>query len=153
MKEFKYKGFTGSVEASIEDECLVGEILFIADIITYEGETIAGIKQAFEAAVDRYLDYCNRHDKNPCKPYSGTFNVRVGAELHRKAIQEAYRRNMNLNEFCIKALNDSINGTSEEAVKAAWDCMVSVTSDQENISFNATANPIQSWRNLSDRVQ
>ena len=29
-----YKGFTGSLDASLEDECLVGKVLFIDDIVT-----------------------------------------------------------------------------------------------------------------------
>ena len=31
-----YKGFTGSAEVSIEDQCLFGKIEFIGDLITYE---------------------------------------------------------------------------------------------------------------------
>lgn len=46
-----HKGFTGSMEASIEDECLHGRILFIDDIVTYEGETVAELKDSFVAAV------------------------------------------------------------------------------------------------------
>jgi hypothetical protein len=33
------------------------------------------------------------------KFYSGTFNVRIGQELHRKAAQEAAKRNISLNDY------------------------------------------------------
>ena len=55
MNKLHYKGYTGSVLISVEDDCLHGKILDINDIITYEGETVKDIKAAFEAAVERYV--------------------------------------------------------------------------------------------------
>ena len=78
-----YKGFTGSLDASLEDECLVGKVLFIDDIVTYEGDTVPALKANFQAAVDRYLAFCEKTGKAANKPYSGTFNVRVGSDLRR----------------------------------------------------------------------
>lgn len=63
MKELSYKGFTGSIELSIEDGCFFGQILFIDDHIVYEGQTISEITQAFFQAVDLYLDNCSRNKK------------------------------------------------------------------------------------------
>lgn len=147
MKNLSYKGFTGSLDASIDDECLVGEVLFIDDIITYEGETVAEIKQAFESAVDRYLDYCTRNNKNPCKPYSGSFNVRLGPELHRQATIKSHAIGISLNEFMIRAATDSINGASIEAANTMWSLMTSsTTSQQKTMSLNSTAKIPENWR-------
>lgn len=63
-----YKGFTGSLDASLEDECLVGKVLFIDDIVTYEGDTVPALKANFQAAVDRYLAYCEKTAKRPTSP-------------------------------------------------------------------------------------
>ena len=84
MSNLTYKGYTGTIEASIEDNCLHGQILLIDDIITYEGTTVENNKAAFEEAVNRYLAYCEKTGKPANKPYSGTFNVRgksVGSGL------------------------------------------------------------------------
>lgn len=110
MNELAYKGFTGSVNASIEDNCLIGEVLFINDRIIYEGQTIAEIKTAFEVAIDQYLEYCARHNKQPSKPYSGTFNVRTGPELHRLAAKEAYKSGKSLNEYIVQSIKNNITG-------------------------------------------
>lgn len=99
-----HKGFNGSVEASVEDECLHGRILFIDDVITYEGESVPEIKEAFKGAVDRYLDYCDRTGKPANKPYSGSFNVRTGPELHREAVIAATKSGITLNEFVCDAI-------------------------------------------------
>jgi len=103
-----YKGFTGSFDASLEDECLVGKVLFIDDIVTYEGETVPELKANFQAAVDRYLTYCEKTGKAANKPYSGTFNVRVGSDLHRQAAIAAQDASINLNEYVARAMQAAV---------------------------------------------
>jgi predicted HicB family RNase H-like nuclease len=102
---FTHKNYSGSVETSIEDQCLHGKILFIDDLITYEAETVPGLNIAFNEAVDRYLDYCKRTEKPANKAYSGSFNVRVGVERHRALAQKAYCQGVNINEAIGMALD------------------------------------------------
>lgn len=106
--ELAYQGYTGSIEVSIEDACLHGRILFIDDLVTYEGNSVPELQAAFEAAVDRYLAHCERVGKSPNKPFSGTFNVRIGPELHGQAARAASRKNIKLNEFVKQAMQAAI---------------------------------------------
>ena len=48
----------GSIEISLEDNCLHGKILNIADLITYEAETLGELKAAFHSATDEYIAFC-----------------------------------------------------------------------------------------------
>lgn len=106
MKEtFKYKGFEGSMEFSAEDECLVGEVLFVNSKIIYIGETFPELKKAFEDAIDAYLSHCQQHGIKPEKPCSGTFNVRIGSNLHKEAVRYAYKHEVSLNEVMVKAVS------------------------------------------------
>jgi predicted HicB family RNase H-like nuclease len=107
--EIKHRGFTGSYDISFDDDCLHGRVLFIDDLISYEGATPAALKQAFIDAVDRYIAHCETTGKAANKPYSGTFNVRVGAELHRNAARCARQRGMTLNELIVRALQVSVD--------------------------------------------
>ena len=52
---FKYKGFIGSCEYSIEDEYYHGKILGTKDLVIYEGESIDETKKNFEREVEYYL--------------------------------------------------------------------------------------------------
>jgi predicted HicB family RNase H-like nuclease len=100
-----YKDYKGSIEVSLEDNCLHGKILFIVDLITYEGSTVEELLLSFREAVDDYISYCEKTGKPANKPYSGTFNVRVGQDVHRRAAQEAFERQVSLNDYitqCIK---------------------------------------------------
>lgn len=107
--EFSYAGYSGSCEASIEDDCLHGRILFIDDLITYEGNTISELKASFETAVDRYVAYCTQTGKPANKPYSGNFNVRVSPSIHKAAAQRAQRDSVSLNSLVGRALENEIS--------------------------------------------
>ena len=114
---FSYKGYTGSIEVSIEDDCLHGEILFIDDIITYEGTGVEELRTSFTEAVDRYISYCEETGKPANKPYSGTFNVRIGEELHRKAAKKAYLEGKKLNEFVTQCIRKNLERDENTTIK------------------------------------
>jgi predicted HicB family RNase H-like nuclease len=116
-KTFSYKGYTGSADISIEDNCLFGRILFIEDIISYEGDNPGSLEVEFRAAVDRYLAYCASTGKSANKPYSGTFNVRVGIETHRHACIAAAEYGVNLNEFVCMAIEEKLIQSSSPVIK------------------------------------
>jgi predicted HicB family RNase H-like nuclease len=63
-----YKNYSGSLEASAEDQCLYGRVLDIADLVTYEGQTQAQVRQAFREAVDCYLQKCAELGVEPDRP-------------------------------------------------------------------------------------
>ena len=112
-----YKGYNGSFEISLEDDCLHGKILFINDLLTYEAERPSELESAFRQAVDRYIAYCVRTGKSADKPYSGTFNVRIGAELHREACTAAAERDLNLNEFVRDCIANEVRRSSQPSVQ------------------------------------
>jgi predicted HicB family RNase H-like nuclease len=141
MKEtFKYKGFEGSMEFSQEDECLVGEVLFVRSKIIYVGDTYSELKAAFHDAVDAYLQHCKEKDISPEKPYSGTFNVRVGTHLHELAIKAAYQNNTSLNEVVIHALENfleaELSGGKNKMTVNLKNSPISITNiTSQNINF------------------
>ena len=104
METLHYKDYEGSIEPSIEDRCLHGKILFVDDLVSYEGKTIEELEAAFRESVDEYLIFCAEMGKAPEKPYKGVFNVRVRPETHKALVTRAYHLQQTLNEFVCKAL-------------------------------------------------
>lgn len=100
----QHKGYYGSIEASPEDNCLYGKLQFIRALISYEGQTVAELTQAFRAAVDEYLESCTLKAQAPEIPCKGSFNVRVGHDLHLAASVVATRDKISLNDLTRKAL-------------------------------------------------
>ncbi|KES21645.1 MULTISPECIES: type II toxin-antitoxin system HicB family antitoxin [unclassified Pseudomonas] len=102
----QYRGYYGSIEASTEDNCLFGKLLFIRALVNYEGETVAELQAAFREAVDDYLATCQAQRQEPEVPCKGSFNVRVGHDLHLAASLAANRQHMSLNDLTRQALSE-----------------------------------------------
>lgn len=101
----QYNNFFASVHFSAEDEVFHGKILGINDLISFEGDSVKKLKQAFQEAVEDYLETCEAIGKEPEKTYKGSFNVRVSSTLHKEAALFAAVHDMTLNEFVKLALS------------------------------------------------
>ena len=55
MKELHYRGFTGSIEYSKEDNLYYGKVLGIKDLISYEGTSKSELFLDFRGAVNDYI--------------------------------------------------------------------------------------------------
>ncbi len=98
-KPMTYKGYIAKIEYSDEDECLVGRISGIRQIITFHGDSVKQIKKAFEEAIDFYLDTCAERKEEPEKPFTGRFVVRVSPELHSAIAAAAKREHKSINAW------------------------------------------------------
>nr|WP_218172662.1 type II toxin-antitoxin system HicB family antitoxin [Pseudomonas sp. B6002] len=114
----KHQGYIGSIEASLEDNCLFGKVLFIKALVSYEGKTVAELDAAFREAVDDYLATCQTLRQAPEKPCKGSFNVRVGHDLHLAAALEASRKKVTLNDLTRQALSEFLLHHRSESTPA-----------------------------------
>mgnify|MGYP000736349971 CR=1 FL=1 len=68
-----YRGYTAQVQYSEPDQCVIGQILGIDDIVSFEcqsasditGDITSDITAAFHEAVDDYLETCQRLSRTP----------------------------------------------------------------------------------------
>ena len=104
-----YKDYVGSVEFSEKDATFKGEIVGIRDSVYFQGDCVHALTEGFRNAVDDYLYFCNLHGKKPEKPFKGSFNVRIGAELHRKAALEASAKGISLNAYVEAAIRAMVS--------------------------------------------
>lgn len=112
IKTLKYKGYEGSIEPSVEDGCLFGRVLFIIDRIIYDGYTLRELEDAFHEVVDDYLETCEELGKDPNRPCSGQFQVRITPEMHRDVVRTAYKAGMSMNEFFKTAVAEKLERQS-----------------------------------------
>lgn len=109
MKDvLKHRGFIGSVHFSAEDDCFFGKLEGIDDLVTFEGRDVEELKRAFLEAVDDYLELCRRTGKPLFKSYGGTFNIRMPAELHRKAARRSALLGISLNQLVQRAVEKEV---------------------------------------------
>lgn len=103
-----HKGYHSKIEFSEDDGCFVGHILGIRDVVGFHGESVEELKAAFEEAVDDYLDVCERAGKEPNKPFSGKFVLRVDPELHAKAAIAAESSGKSLNQWAAETIRKAV---------------------------------------------
>jgi len=108
----EYKGYFAKVEFDEDADVFHGEVLNLRDVITFEGETVEELRQAFYDSVDDYLEFCAERGEDPEKPYSGKFVVRVEPELHKRIAIEARKRGISLNSLVGEALSKTMEKTT-----------------------------------------
>ena len=103
-----YKGYSAPVEFDVDSGMLYGVVLGMRDGLYFEGADAEAVRLAFEGAVDDYLSFCAEHDIEPDHPFKGSFNVRIGSELHRRAAIEAANQKRSLNSFVADAIEAAL---------------------------------------------
>lgn len=111
-----YKGFAARVEYSEDDDCFVGHIAGVRDVIGFHGESVKTLRAAFEEAVDDYLETCKKLGRKPNKPYSGQFRLRLQPELHAQAALAAQTRGKSLNSWVSELIEKSVSADAEHIV-------------------------------------
>ena len=108
MNTLKYKGFIGSVDFSEEDNILFGKIEGIDGLVNFEGSSVNELKSSFHEAVEDYIAYCKEEGIVPQKSYSGTLNIRLSPDIHRKIAILANKAGVSVNAFIKQALNREV---------------------------------------------
>lgn len=108
----EYKGYQAVIEYSAEDATLFGKVMDIDDRILFEIEDPSKAEEVFKDVIEDYLEMCKEVSKEPCKPYKGSFNVRISPDLHKKAVQAARRAQISLNAFVESLFEKYLNDNS-----------------------------------------
>jgi predicted HicB family RNase H-like nuclease len=94
-----YKGYIGSVNYSADDNVFFGKLEGINDLVTFEGQTVQELKDAFYYMVDEHIKDCEAENMPIEKSYKGSFNIRLTPDLHRRAAITAKMYGTTLNAF------------------------------------------------------
>ena len=104
MNTINYKGYAARIEYSDEDDCLIGHIAGINDIVGFHANSVSELHIAFEEAVDDYLETCKQTGRSAQKPYSGKIMLRVPPEIHARAAMMAQAHGKSLNSWMTELL-------------------------------------------------
>ncbi|MBR5968035.1 MAG: type II toxin-antitoxin system HicB family antitoxin [Lachnospiraceae bacterium] len=105
----EYKNYIGSVEFSEADGVFFGKVQGIRSLISYEGTNASELINDFHAAVDDYLSVCAKEGRKPEVAYKGSFNVRLGEDLHKRAAIYAIAHQQTLNSFVEEAVREKLS--------------------------------------------
>lgn len=106
MTVLAYKGYQGSV--TWEDGLLAIRVLHIDDLVIDHCRDAAKVENTFHALVDEYIETCSELDREPEKPFKGSFNVRISPDLHRLAAMAATSAGISLNAWITDAVHEKL---------------------------------------------
>jgi predicted HicB family RNase H-like nuclease len=108
----QYKGYTGNVQFDSDDLIFYGQVMGMKKAhISYEGRTVDDLVKDFHDAIDDYLDLCAEEGMEPERPFRGTFNLRLGSELHKRLSVNATEQGMTLNTYVKSVLEKAVSET------------------------------------------
>lgn len=99
-----YKGYTAFVEFDSEAKIFHGEVADLKDVVTFQSSDAEKLEEEFHLSVDEYLVFCQEIGKEPEKPFSGKFVVRIPKKLHQEAFLSALEQRQSLNSFITNAI-------------------------------------------------
>lgn len=120
----EYRGYIGKVEFDGEAGVLHGEVINTRDVITFQGESVSELMQAFRDSIDDYLAFCKERGEAPDKPFSGQFVTRISPQLHRQVSVAAAVAGKSLNAWVTEQLQSAVQrivpakAASERAAKS-----------------------------------
>ena len=105
----RYKDFIATVQFSEDDEAFIGHVEGINSVVSFEGQSVEELKQAFQDAVESHLEFCKRKGiTEPQKSYTGVFNVYLTPDLHRRVDITARMMGTTLNGFIKKVVETEL---------------------------------------------
>lgn len=105
MKAMQYKGYAAHIVYSDEDDCFVGHVAGIRDVVGFHGSSVAELRAVFQEAVDDYLATCEKVGKAPQRPYSGKIMLRIPPEVHAQAAMKAKTQGKSLNQWATEVFD------------------------------------------------
>lgn len=105
MKTMTYKGYAARIEFSDEDDCFVGHVAGIRDVVGFHACNVEALRAAFHEAVDDYLTTCDTVGKSPQRPYSGKVMLRIPPETHAQAALKAAAVGKSLNQWAAEVFD------------------------------------------------
>lgn len=160
MNTLKYKGFTGTTEFSAEDGVFFGRVLGVRSMISFAGDSVESLIRSFEDAVDGYLQTCEENGVAPEKPFSGTFNVRVGETAHRDAAIQSEITGVSMNEFVKRAIEREVQHCqlaanlpkSVRVLEAKRSAVVTFTINEQNDPIEDAMLRGPSWQDTELKI-
>ena len=99
MNSLRHKDYLATIELDPDAGFFHGEVINTHAVLTFQGSSLDELKAAFADTIADYEDWCRERGKEPERPYSGSFTLRMPPELHRRIAEAAARAGKSLNRF------------------------------------------------------
>jgi predicted HicB family RNase H-like nuclease len=100
----KHKDYVAEIELDEETNSLFGIVINTKATLHFTGKSVDELRQEFANTIASYEEWCRERGKEPERPYSGSFTLRMPPDLHRRVAEAAARSGKSLNGFIEETL-------------------------------------------------
>lgn len=102
-----YKGYLAHITFDEQANLFHGEVINIRDVVTFQGQSVEELRQAFADSLEDYLSFCAERGEAPEQPFSGRLTVCLSPEQHRKVILAAEKAGKDVAQWVAEALEQA----------------------------------------------
>ena len=95
MSLLRHKDYLATIELDPDAGLFHGEVMNTRAVLTFQGRSIDELTTAFSETIADYEDWCRERGKEPERPYSGSFTLRMPPDLHRRVAEAAAGKSLN----------------------------------------------------------
>lgn len=107
MTTMTHDGYVATIELDESAGLFHGEVVNTRDVLIFQGRTFDELRTAFADTIADYIEWCRERGKEPERPFSGTFTLRLSPELHRRIAAAAARSGKSVNSYVAETLERS----------------------------------------------
>ncbi len=100
-----WKGYIAVIDYDPDISKFHGIVQNATSVITFYGSSVEELEREFETSMVEYFKVCEEKGKQPDKPYSGKFNVRLTPHLHGRIAVAALSNGKSINKWVADTLD------------------------------------------------
>ena len=105
----RYNGYLARIDYDETDRVFSGNVLGLAEHISFHGASVNELRGDFEFAIDHYISVCREAGINPQKQAGGKILLRLPSETHAEALIAAQAAGLSLNDWLVNAVRQQLN--------------------------------------------
>jgi predicted HicB family RNase H-like nuclease len=110
MNTMRHGKYIAAIEFDEDAGIFHGEIINLNDVVTFQGRSVVELKKAIKESIEDYLEACAEFGKEPEKPFTGQFVIRLSPHVHRSAVIAAKSEGKSLNKWVAEKLEQAACG-------------------------------------------
>ena len=108
MNTMNINGYNAVIAYDEEIDLFRGEFTGLNGGADFYAADIASLRKEGKISLQLFLDACKERGIEPCKQYSGKFNLRVPPTLHERLAAQAAAHGKSINAWVLELLKDQV---------------------------------------------